>query len=154
MVASQNLRGDTKHLVADDDDIPKKPAKKVKSKRASFSLRAKTQIPLSSQDNKKAGFTSLLPLSSNIATPSRIALKESEPSCFGLYSDEVEPIKLELASLISPCRRQKPHHQTKGLLLAKLRRFLMTKNQRTTYHLPLIWWNTRTAVDIFMDVLP
>ncbi len=107
MNASQNLRGGMKCLVADDDDIPKKPVKKVKSKRASFGLGAKTQTPLSSQDNKKAGFTSSLPPSLNVATPSRIASKESELSRFGLNSDEVEPTELEPASPISPCRRRK-----------------------------------------------
>ncbi len=107
MVASQNLCGGTKRLVADDDNIPKKPAKKVKPKRASFGLGTKTQTPLSSQDNKEAGFTSSLPPSSNVATPSRIASKESEPSRFGLYSDEVEPTELEPASPISSrCRRK------------------------------------------------
>ncbi len=91
--------------MADDNDISKKSAKKVKPKRASFGLGAKTQTPLSSQDNKEAGFTSSLPLSSNVATPSRIASKESKPSCFGLYSDEVEPTELEPASPISPRRK-------------------------------------------------
>ncbi len=107
MVTSQNLHGGMKCLVTDDDDIPKKSAKKLKPKRVSFGLGAKTQSPLSSQDNKEAGFTSLLPPSSNIATPSKIASKESEPSRFGLYLDEVEPTELEPASPISPRRRQK-----------------------------------------------
>ncbi len=105
MVASQNLHGGTKRLAVDNNNIPKKPAKKVNSKRASFGLGAKTQIPLSSQDNKEAGFTSSLPSSLNVATPSRIALKESEPSRFSLYSDEVEPTELEPASPISPRHR-------------------------------------------------
>ncbi len=96
-----------KHLVADNDNIPKKPAKKVKSKKASFGLWAKTQTPLSSQDNKEASFILSLPPSSNIATPSKIAWKEFKPSRFGLYLDEVEPTELEPASFISPRRRQK-----------------------------------------------
>ncbi len=69
MVASQNFYGGTKRLVADNNNIPKKSAKKVKPKKASFCLGAKTQIPLSSQDNKKANFTSLLLPSSNVAIP-------------------------------------------------------------------------------------
>ncbi len=107
MVASQNLREGTKRLMADNNNMPKKPAKKVKPKRASFGLGVKTQTPLSSQENKVAGFTSSLPSSLNIATPSRIALKESEPSRFGLYSNRVEPAELEPASPILPRRRRK-----------------------------------------------
>ncbi len=107
MVASQNLRGGTKHFAANDNDMSKKPTKKMKPKRAYFGLGVKTQISLSSQENKEVGFTSLLPPSLNVATPSRIALKESELSRFGLYLDEVEPTELKPASPISPCHRQK-----------------------------------------------
>ncbi len=106
MVASQNLCGGTKYLAADNDNIPKKPAKKMKLKRVSFGFGAKTQTFLSSQNNKEANFTLLLPPSSNVATPSRIVLKESEPSCFDLYLDEVKPTKLEPTSPISSRHRQ------------------------------------------------
>ncbi len=107
MVAKENLHEGTKHFVADNNNMPKKPTKKVKSKRASFNFGAKTQTPLSSQENKEAGFTSLLPPSSNVATSIRIASKESKPSYFGLYLDEVEPTELEFASLILPRHRRK-----------------------------------------------
>lgn len=91
--------------MADDDNIPKKLAKKTQPKRVSFGLGTKAQISISSQENKEVSFIlSLLP-SSNVANLSRIALKDSEPSCFHLYSDKVEPSELELHSLISPCRR-------------------------------------------------
>ncbi len=107
IVASQNICGGIKHLATDDNNIPKKLAKKIKPKRAFYGFGAKTQTLLSSQDNKEVGFTSLLLPSSNVTTPNKIASKESEPSHFGLYSDIVELTELEPASPISPrCRRK------------------------------------------------
>lgn len=93
--------------MADDNNIPKKSAKKTQPKRISFGTGVKIQIFLSSQENKEASFTLSLPLSSNVAILNRIASKESGPSRFCLYLDEVESSKLEPASLILPRRKQK-----------------------------------------------
>lgn len=107
MVANQNLHRSIKCLASDDDNIPKKLAKKLKPKRAFFDFGTKNHILLSRQENKEAGFTGLLPLSWNIATPSRITSKESKPFCSHLYLDKIKSVKLKLASFISPHRRQK-----------------------------------------------
>lgn len=93
--------------MTDNNNVPKKLAKKTKPKRASFDIGAKAQTLLSSQENKEASFTSLLLPSLNVATLSRIVLKESGPSRFCLYLDEVKSSKLEPASSISPRHRQK-----------------------------------------------
>ncbi|MCJ1345690.1 hypothetical protein MMC31_003899 [Peltigera leucophlebia] len=54
MVASQNTCGSLKRPTADDDEVPKKPAKKMAPKKASFA--PKPQTPVSSQDVSQLSF--------------------------------------------------------------------------------------------------
>ncbi|MCJ1344946.1 hypothetical protein MMC31_003151 [Peltigera leucophlebia] len=103
MVTSQNTRGSLKRPAADDDEVPKKPAKKMAPKKASFA--PKPQTPVSSQDVSQLSFATSADQSSSVVTPSRIPSKEeSKFSRFQVQpSEELESVlELEPRSPISP----------------------------------------------------
>lgn len=107
MVASQDTRGNLKRPAVDDDKVPKKPAKKIAPKRASFA--PKPQTPVNSQDVSQLSFATSAGQSSSVVILSRISSREEyEFSRFQTQlSDELESVKLEPRSLISPWQRRK-----------------------------------------------
>lgn len=77
MVTSQNLCGDTKCLIIDDDKLPKRVTKVIKNaipKRVSFV--PKSQTPISSQDVNQLNFAILVGQSLSVATYSKKPSKE------------------------------------------------------------------------------
>lgn len=79
---SQNLYGNTKYSVADNNNVLKKLTKKTKLKKISVSFGFKSQTFISSEGKRETSFILLLPSSLNVIIFSKTPLKVSKCSYF------------------------------------------------------------------------
>lgn len=119
MVVSPNSCGSLKRPITDNNKVPKKPAKKMVSKKTSFI--SKPQTSISSQDISQLSFATSAGQSLSIVTPSKISSREeSEFFYFQMQlSDELEFVELEPCSSTLLQQKQKTAFANQRLLTNK-----------------------------------